>query len=257
MGILGITNRSEDWQTAQSFAPFFKGDSRGRSARNNLVNQLLEPLGDSHSDKSDTVKIELFWYGMRDYLHLPDGGAELHSQRQKQEFVDRFRCLFPNLRDEIYQFNGLTLPKVWNYDVSEGAEGKTLKDLEEGLFNNLRNTEIDIVLQTNKYLFIGEAKHESKFGRDGKLVLVHQLIRQYVMAAILVRFVVEDHGCDPKSVVPFVVGDNITDLRKFQQVDFMIQQNKCDRKPGIWLKEENVLSWKCIEKLVASTSGNG
>ena len=246
MGILDITNRTEDWQTAQSFAPFFKGDSRGKSARTNLVNQLLEPLEESHSDKSDTVKIELFWYGMRDYLHLPDGEAELDSQRLKQKLVDRYRCLFPNLRDEIYQFNGLTLPKVWNYDVSKGAEEKTLEELEEGLFNNLRNTEIDIVLQTDKYLFIGEAKHESKFGRDGKLVLVHQLIRQYVMATILTDMIAEATGSCPKKIIPFLVGNN---LMRFDQVKFMIEQHKRERSPGDWLRKENVLSWACIRQI--------
>ena len=41
---------------------------------------------------------------------------------------------------------------------------------------------IDIVLETTDRLFIGEAKLESTLGSDSDHVLVHQLIRQYVMA---------------------------------------------------------------------------
>ena len=47
--------------------------------------------------------------------------------------------------------------------------------------NSLLGTEVDVVLETPKHLFIGEVKHESTFEADGKLVLVHQLMRQYVM----------------------------------------------------------------------------
>ncbi len=216
--------------------------------------QLHEPLGEV---EPRTVKVELFWKGMRDHLNLPDGGAESNSQRQQQELADRYRCLFPNLRDEISQFNGLTLPNDWNYDVSEGAEEKTLEELEEGLFNNLRNTEIDIVLQTDQYLFIGEAKHLSGFGRDGKLILVHQLIRQYVMSTILTDMVAEDNKTEPKRIIPFVVGDDINKLKNYQQVEFMIQQHNGNRSPGEWLKEENILNWDCIEELASSGDNNG
>ena len=127
----------------------------------------------------------------------------------------------------------LRLPDDKNYNVStEGGE--------ESLYNNLVNTEIDIVLETPKHLFIGEAKHEMTFGANGSLVLVHQLIRQYVMAKILVDLAVESD--DPKKeVVPFVVGDNIEELKKKHQVKFMLAQR--------WLKKENILSWDCIKEL--------
>ena len=58
MGILGITNRTENWKTAESFAPFFECDS----ARTRLAKRLLEPLGKSHEVQPRTVKIELFWW---------------------------------------------------------------------------------------------------------------------------------------------------------------------------------------------------
>ena len=104
------------------------------------------------------------------------------------------------------------------------------------LRNNLVNTEIDIVLESPNSLFIGEAKHEMSFGADGTLVLVHQLIRQYVVARILV----DRLECD-KEVVPFVVGDDTKQLRKSRQVGFMIRQG--------WMKERNILEWRDVKDL--------
>ena len=74
------------------------------------------------------------------------------------------------------------------------------------------------------------------FGTNGDLVLVHQLIRQYVMASILV----DRLECD-KKVVPFVVGNDVGSLRRAIQVKFMCCQG--------WLSEENILSWDEIEEL--------
>ena len=104
------------------------------------------------------------------------------------------------------------------------------------LYKKLRNTEIDIVLETSDYLFIGEAKDESPFNSSRNDVLVHQLIREYVMARILVDRLDLD-----KKVVPFVVGDNAENLKNYSQVKFMCNQG--------WLNEERILSWKGIANL--------
>ena len=64
---------------------------------------------------------------------------------------------------------------------------------------------IDIVLETTNRLFIGEAKLESALGSDSDHVLVHQLIRQYVMAHILLDVLVNRAVYDSREVVPFVV----------------------------------------------------
>ena len=106
------------------------------------------------------------------------------------------------------------------------------------LFQNLRNTEVDIVLEDSEYLYIGEAKHEKGFGADGKLILVHQLIRQYVMARILLDM---SASTASKRIVPFVGGDDVSKLKKINQVRFMINQG--------WLQEDNVLSWQEIKDL--------
>ena len=76
---------------------------------------------------------------------------------------------------------------------------------------------------------------ESTFVADGKLVLVHQLIRQYVTATILLQLV-----GDRKEVTPFVVGDNTDYLKKTSQVRFMIDQ--------CWLRQTNILDWEDIKR---------
>lgn len=94
---------------------------------------------------------------------------------------------------------------------------------------------MDIVLETPDRIFIGEAKHESDLGTSGDLILVHQLIRQYVTAIVLVHLL----GRPKKEVVPFVVTDKnrLESTNNKAQVEFMI---KHEQK---WLREENVLSW--------------
>ncbi len=110
------------------------------------------------------------------------------------------------------------------------------------MVSNIRNTDVDVILETPHHLFVGEAKHEMSFGADGNLVLVHQLIRQYVMAQILVELC---GGSGVKSVIPFVIGDNIDGIKKTAQVQFMIEQG--------WLKAGNILSWKEIESIALSS----
>ena len=220
MGILGIENRTENWKTAYHFSSFF----RDASARSDLANQLLKPLCESQSGE---VHLELFWFGMRDYIHE----GKLDEEETAQDFAERYNRLFCSLRGDIDKFNGLSLPKDSNYAVPVGNGVKKLYD-------NLRHTEIDIVLETPNHLFIGEAKDASRLDAKGSYFLVHQLIRQYVMATILV-----DLRKPEKKVIPFVVGDSdkLASLMNTVQVKFMLDQG--------WLKEGNVLSWDDIKEL--------
>ena len=89
------------------------------------------------------------------------------------------------------------------------------------------------MLESQHALFIGEAKGEMSLGADSKLVLVHQLIRQYVMANILVDLI----GIR-KRVIPFVVGCN----ERQRQIEFMVAQG--------WMKERHILGWDQIDHLV-------
>ena len=74
------------------------------------------------------------------------------------------------------------------------------------------------------------------FGGDSSLILVHQLIRQYVMAKILVDRLELD-----KEIIPFVVGDSAAELKRTFQVSFMIHRG--------WMDEENVLAWSDVGDL--------
>ena len=123
------------------------------------------------------------------------------------------------------------------------------------LVNNLVNAEIDIVLESPEHLYIGEAKYESGFGRDGKLVLVHQLVRQYVMAKVLLDVL----KCN-KEVVPFVVVEG-TKGRTYSskevpglpaprgQLAFVIDQG--------WMKACNRLTWDDVATLDSQSRDGG
>ena len=220
--ILGIRNRTEAWKTAEYFSPLF-GERRVH-----LAKRLGEPLKIQEKD----VKIELHWYGVRDYVSQLDQGKEEERNQLPKDLAERYRCFFGDLRESICRFSGFWSLQDHNYDVSTGQR-------ERILYDNLRHTEIDIVLETPQHLFIGEAKVEMTFGAKGDLVLVHQLIRQYVMAKVLVDLLVSK-GCPQKKVAPFVVGDT-TKLKRNHQVKFMLHQG--------WLEEENILGWEEIKGL--------
>lgn len=91
MGILDITNRTENWKTASSFAPFFAE----APARRNLANRLLEPLGDPLGNGE--VQIELFWYGMRDQQSKEGWENKDAAEKESvaQRCVNLFNDLFP------------------------------------------------------------------------------------------------------------------------------------------------------------------
>ncbi|MDE2668152.1 MAG: hypothetical protein OXI51_00685 [Chloroflexota bacterium] len=159
MAILGIPNRTENWKTARHFAPL------PQHSIAELARQLL-PERDRESLRAEDVQLELFWRGMRDYFH----DEQKVLKKEERRLADIYRELFPSLREEVEAFGGFQKLKPWNYDVS-GAKGP------RRLANNLRNTEIDIVLASSNHLFIGEAKDQSQFRGNSKLALPHQLIR--------------------------------------------------------------------------------
>ena len=191
---------------------------------------------------------------MRDYIHqvkekeYKDNkkAQTLINKREPSKRVDEdyceklaesYNCYFSTLHEDVEEFRrsrsktlNLRCLMDWNYKVSKESGNA------QNLFNNLLNTEIDIVLDSPKHLFIGEAKHEMGFGADSKLVLVHQLIRQYVMARILAEI------CEPKkTVVPFIVRDKKESAKRAVQVQFMLCKG--------WLKKENILRWEDVERL--------
>ena len=222
MAILGITNRTENWKTARYFAPLF-GHGSVRVAR-----RLLGDEEERAKLQPGDVRLELFWYGVRDDLYQSDNKVDT-----EREAFTTYSRLFGDLANSVKGFRADGKP----FRAPEGSYSVSAKGAMSKLASNLRNTEIDIVLESPSHLFIGEAKHESGLGADGKDFLTHQLIRQYVLAKILLKL----PGHKEKEVVPFVVGDSKAYLAKTLQVQFMIAQK--------WMPKENILDWSDIEAL--------
>ena len=225
-GILGIKNRTENWKTVQHF------HGLSQDARKCLVKKLLG----TNQLESEDIQIELFWYGFRDYIATCDEKG--NCPPTAENVVEIYNEYFGDLKGKVqrfcdpkfpHKFSGL-IPK--NYDPS----------LEGDLFNNLRHTEIDIAIISGKHLILGEAKHQSSLDAKSSYVLVHQLIRQRVMAQILLRV----SGADLE-ITHFLVGDKkrLDTMKNRVQVKFMEKQK--------WLKPENVLSWDDIEQLTRAS----
>ena len=85
MSILGIKNRTENWTTAKNFVPLFKDGA----LRKDFVVRLGEPKGTPPED----IRLELFWYGMRDYIHdkIDKGVSE---EELVNDFADRYERSF-------------------------------------------------------------------------------------------------------------------------------------------------------------------
>ncbi len=211
--ILGIENRTENWRTAVYFSPMFRSKSY----------KFAQMLGASSAFSADQVTIELFWSGIRDYRHR-EGLTKLELMR---EIVTAYEKKFSNLRSDVKSFSEFSDLKEYHYLSNGNKVGMSLT-------SNLIGTEVDVILETPKELFIGEVKHESTFGASGRLVLVHQLIRQYVAASVLLELTQTD-----KEIIPFVVGDRTDYLNKTSQVRFMVNQG--------WLNPKNVLNWEDVE----------
>ena len=224
MGILGIENRTENWKTARYFAPFFKSNS----ARAKLARRLGEP-----TEPRGEIRIELFWRGIREYIRK----ERLRPEDRFEHFRTVYSQEFCELRKKIEEFSGFKQLKDWNYN---GSKKYPTKRYGDKLSSNLLHTEIDIVFETPKRLFIGEAKGESSLGANAEYVLVHQLIRQYVMAKVLIGL-----KCESKEVIPFIVENKAenkpTGMKDTVQVKFMLDQG--------WLEESNIQTWDCIRDL--------
>ena len=221
-GILGIKNWTENWKTAHCFSQFIRNDvSRLR---------LAKKIGSPKLTQPNEVSLELFWKGIRDYLNQKGQNIRA-NEKYFQKFVNIYESLSPNLQSKVREFDyrgrKLRIEQDWNYNPNYNSGISVDK-----FGNNLANTEIDIVLETPQCLFIGEAKAEATLDGSGNLVLVHQLIRQYVMAWILIVLTESN-----KKVVPFMVGANAEQV----QVQFMLSQG--------WLHEKNILSWNQIDAI--------
>ena len=215
--VLRIDNRSENWKTARYLWPFFVN----RRACLTLARRLGEP----EVTPSSGVSLELYWKGARDWC------VGKNKALREERLVESCRRQFQDLRQRVQGYGHFRelCDTEGNYAISSQKH-------RPKLLTNLLNTEIDIVLESPTRLYIGEAKSESSFHASGKLVLVHQLIRQYVLAKVLV----DVSGCN-REVIPFVVVNRIRG-RQSRQVSFMLAQG--------WMNPENRLTWDALRAMV-------
>ena len=149
MGILGICNRTENWKTARTFAPFIGKPARLRLLAGRL---LPEPL-----DDEEKVNLELFWKGGRDYWHAAKRCDAIVEPSPKL-LARAYKQCFPRLHEDIKEFQ-IEAPKAFRslQDDNYNVDGENA----EKLATNFRNTEFDVVLETSEHLFVGEAKDET------------------------------------------------------------------------------------------------
>ena len=222
--VLGIDNRTENWKTARCLWPFFVD----RAACLALARRLGEPQATPTAE----VNLELYWKGGRDWC------AGKNKPHCEERLVESCRQQFQDLRQRIQRYGHFRdlRDSEGNYEISSEKH-------RPKLVTNLVNTEIDIVLESPTRLYIGEAKSESSFHARGTLVLVHQLVRQYVLAKVLVDVL----GCG-REVIPFIVVDS-TRGRQSHQVQFMVAQG--------WMRLENCLTWNALQAMVEERENAG
>lgn len=234
--ILGIRNRTENWKTANTFARLITHNRQHQLATWIIGNATKQ----TQSFRQSEVCIELYWKGFRDYC------KSIRKTKTDTGFIEktaaRYNRLFPHLLEQIENYNNqvkpdepvLNLKKDHNYVCDETPESS------KRLYDNLLNTEIDVVLNAPGFLLIGEVKHEQAFGADSRHVLPHQLVRQYVMASIVVDMIEEEQSQDTRiEVIPFIIGDNLDKYAQVKLLKFLHHLN-----------DDNVISWDKLSKLI-------
>nr|WP_321269664.1 hypothetical protein [uncultured Tolumonas sp.] len=215
--IFNIENRTENWLCAQHFVPLANSDKL-----NQFALQLIQNHQENTVENERNFNLELFWYGFRDFLH------KNHITNLDEKITAYYNNNYSDLQSLIVNSKVLLNVESDNYKLTSGNFKK--------LFTNLKNTEIDIVIANNNYLLIGEAKHTQTFGSNGKNVLTHQLIRQYVMCSILAELIKQIDDFEHNIIViPFIICNDKDEALKNNQVKFMLEQK--------WLNQNNILNW--------------
>jgi hypothetical protein len=229
--ILGINNRTENWKTAITLGPLITSQKQNR-----LADLIINKVETNHMlFGSNEVVMQFFWKGFRD--HWNQISSSFSKEAMINETAAVYNRLFSNLRNQVIEYNvkaphnkQLKLNKTNYICLESDKRGKEL------LFNNVVNTEIDVVLEAPGFLLIGEAKDEQTFGATLKHTLVHQLIRQYVMTSIVLEM--RGKRRDFK-LIPFIIGNN---AETTAQVTFMVHQK--------YLSDANIITWEELEVLI-------
>lgn len=171
--MIPVINRSENNITAKVFVTLFNCTEKPEKS---LILLGLE------KNSCQGFKLELFWKGFRDYA--------IFNSDCREKFMVEYKKIIPFVRKAV------EATKLQVKDSFYSAED------ENKIFNELRNTEIDVVIFTDSRIYIGEAKLKEKLGTNGRNILAHQVIRQRTMVETLKALT-----RDPREISSFIICD--------------------------------------------------
>jgi hypothetical protein len=212
-GVGIIINRAENNLTAKVFVTLF----------NSLrpAGTLLRAL-ELEEGKCNQVKMELFWKGFRDYA--------IGDSQCRQKFYREYMRIIPGIRAAV---KSTRLKMRGTFYTG---------DDRDKLFNELRNTEVDVALFTDNKIYLGEAKRKEKLGSNGRNILAHQFLRQRVMVEVWKAL-----NNDKRDLVSFIICDRtkMKSIRRMEQVKAL--QFFDGRRPS-------VISWQDVLENIQQSS---
>lgn len=219
-----IVNKSENWRIAKLFI-----NGSGEKVAKSIAEKVLL---NCNLPNSTSIEYELFWKGYRDYCDHIDGKGR--NVDIKDRALQVYNAKFKSLRAEIEKYNASYFPRL-NLDDC-GRNYTVSSESIDDFFRNLYNTEIDIVIRAGDCFLIGEVKHTQSFSADSGHILVHQLLRQYVVASIILE---EISRMESKKfrVIPFIIADG--NAKNTGQIKLLQHLG--------WLNEKNIFSWSSFE----------
>lgn len=239
--VLCIQNRTENYKTALTFSSFMSDGC--------LRKRLAIRLGEDTRTLGKDIKIELFWQGVRDWLEKCSD-----CEGNEKKLVKECEKILPNIRDDFIKWQKADLRKFGQSLITIEEEEKAYKvsnKHKEELVNNLRNTEIDVILETPQRIYIGEAKYTQDFGSNRDLVLIHQLIRQYIVASALSSAIGRK-----KEIVPFVIfpRDKLKNWWELSEENSRSLTRRCPAQVRFMIEmmgmtEQHCLTWEYLSQM--------
>ena len=230
MGILNYPSRSENAMTSQHFQWCEYEDSWS------TVVELVS------GHKVDVARGRMFAKPWRDYFHTLGIGYKRAAMQAMPAIAGLYEQLFAGLQQQIFAFEGFSLSVRKGYLQEQRNYNPTN---HEGLFRNLYNTEIDVLIEDDSSIYVGEAKGEMSFNANATHhMLVHQLVRQFVTASIWAAYEAAVIGeGNQKLIVPFIVSDRekLPKLRNNNQVQFLLHNG--------WLSPDKLIAFEDISQL--------
>lgn len=187
-----------------------------------LAPKALYILG-LEKEEIDNLQVELFWKGFRDYA--------LQHEDCREKFLQAYKKLIPAVREAV---------KGTRLHLREAFYSSSDRDK---IFNELRNTEIDVTIFHREKIYVGEAKRKEKLGFNGRNILAHQLVRQRVMVKVLQALT-----GDRRELVQFIICDRSRVKSIYRMEQLKVVEALDSNKP-------RVVCWQDVLKRAGSVPG--